>query len=218
METKVPSVTQALLLCGAVSGPLFILAVLVQAFTVPGFDIRTDLISLLSLGPLGFVQIANFALCGVLNLLCAIGLWRALHGGPSGTFAPALIGLHGLLLVVVAVFVTDPANGFPPGSAAPTAPSMHGIIHAGGALWVFVTCAAALAVLARHFQSRRENGWAAYCAASAVLMLATFVGSFTLGTHGPLWLDVSLTIGWMGVSLVAMKLLARPAVAAMAVA
>jgi len=201
-------VTNALLLCGAASGPLFILAVLVQAFTAPGFDIRGDLISLLSLGPRGFVQIANFMLCGVLNLLCAIGLWRTLHGGPSGTFAPVLVGLHGLLLVVVGVFVTDPVNGFPPGSVTPATPSLHGIIHAGGALWVFVTCAAALAVLTRHFLFRREYGWAAYCAASSVLMLVTFFGSFGLRTDSALLLDASLAIGWMGVSVVAMKLLA----------
>src|SRR5215472_17226118 len=122
METRVSSVTNALLLCGAASGPLFILAVLVQAFTVPGFDIRVHLISLLSLGRFGFVQIANFTLCGVLNVLCAIGLWRTLHGGASGTLAPVLIGLHGLLLVVVGVFVTDPVNGFSPGAVTPATP------------------------------------------------------------------------------------------------
>jgi len=210
VQAKISSVTRVLLLCGAVSGPLFILALLVQILTVPGFDVRVDLISLLSLAQSGFVQIANFTLCGVLNMLCAVGLWRRLHGGPSGTFAPIFVGLHGLLLVVVGVFVTDPANGFPPGSVTPTTPSLHGIIHAGTALWVFMTCAAALAVFVRHFLARRERSWAAYCAASAVLMLAIFFGSFTLKTNAPLWLDASLVIGWMGVSAVATKLLAEP--------
>jgi hypothetical protein len=51
METRISSVTNALLLCGAASGPLFMLALLVQAFTVPGFDIRTDLVSLLRPSP-----------------------------------------------------------------------------------------------------------------------------------------------------------------------
>ena len=210
MQAKTSSVTRTLLVCGAVSGPLFILAVLAQSLTVPGFDLRADLISLLSLGPYGFVQIANFTLCGVLNMLCAVGLWRSLHGGPSGTFAPIFVGLHGLLLVVVGVFVTDPANGFPPGSVTPTTPSPHGTIHAGVALWVFVTCAAALAVFVRRFLARRERSWAAYCAASAVLMLAIFFGSFTLKTNAAPLLDVSLVIGWMGVSVVATKLLAEP--------
>ncbi|MDQ6920756.1 MAG: DUF998 domain-containing protein [Candidatus Dormibacteraeota bacterium] len=218
MRDGISSVTQALLLCGAVSGPLFVVAVVVQGFTVPGFDIRTDLISLLALGQYGFVQIANFTLCGVLNLLCAAGAWRRLHGGPSGTFAPIFIALHGLLLVVVGVFVTDPANGFPPGAVTPTTPSTHGIIHAGGALWVFVTCAAALAVLVPHFLATKDRWWAAYCGASAVLMLAIFFASFTLHTSTAPFLDVSLVIGWMGISVVAAKLLAEPAGARQAAA
>ena len=211
MEATTSSVTRTLLLCGVVSGPLFILTVLVQSFTVPGFDIRVDLISLLSLGMYGFVQIANFTVCGGLDLSYAVGLWRKLHGGPSGTFAPIFIGLHGLLLVVVAVFVTDPSNGFPPGSVTPTVPSSHGMIHAGGALWVFVTCAAALAVLVRHFLAQRERWWAAYCGASTLGMLAIFFASFTLKASAALFLDVSLVIGWMGVSVIAMKLLSEQA-------
>jgi hypothetical protein len=113
-------------------------------------------------------------------------------------------------LVVVGVFVTDPMNGFPPGAVTPATPSTHGIIHAGGALWVFVTCAAALALLVRHFLGTRERRWAAYCGASAVLMLGIFFSSFTLPTSAAPFLDVSLVIGWMGISLVAAKLMAEP--------
>ena len=207
---EISSLTQALLVCGAVSGPLFIVAVIVQGLTVPGFDLRTDLISLLALSQYGWVQIANFTLCGVLNVLCAVGIWKRLHGGPSGTFAPIFVALHGLLLVVVGVFVTDPMNGFPPGAVTPAAPSTHGIIHAGGALWVFVTCAAALAVLVRHFLATRDRSWAAYCGASAVLMLGIFFSSFTLHTSTAPFLDVALVIGWMGISVVAARLVAEP--------
>ena len=207
---EISSLTQALLVCGAVSGPLFIVAVVVLGLTVPGFDLRSDLISLLALSRYGWVQIANFVLCGVLNLLCAVGIWRSLHGGPSGTLGPIFVGLHGLLLVVVGVSVTDPVNGFPPGAVAPPTPSTHGIIHAGGALWVFVTCAGALAVLVRHFLDTRERAWVVYCGASAVLMLAIFFSSFVLNTNTAPFLDVSLVIGWMGISVVAAKLLTEP--------
>ena len=78
-----PSVlTRRLLQAGAISGPLFIVVVLIQAALRPGFDLRVHLISLLSLGDFGFVQIANFALCGALCLLLAIGIWRAFRRGP----------------------------------------------------------------------------------------------------------------------------------------
>jgi hypothetical protein len=196
-----------LLRCGAIAGPLFIVVLLAQAFLVPGFDIRTDLISLLSLGPYGFVQITNFALCGLLNVFYAIGLWQRLHRGPSGTFAPIFVALHGLFLVVVAVFVTDPANGFPPGSPTPAVPSSHAIVHALGALWVFLTCAVALVVLVRFFLAGRERPWAAFCAASAALMIVLFFPAFASKTAAP-FVDASLVIGWMGLSVVAMRLLA----------
>lgn len=210
MQPESSSLTRWLLTCGAVSGPLFIAAVIVQSAINPGFDLRRVLISNLSLGHYGYLQIGNFSLCGVLNILFAIGVWRLLHGGPSGTFAPIFTVLHGILLVVVAVFVTDPSNGFPPGSVAPTTPTMHGAIHAFGALWVFLTNAIALAVFIRYFVVGRETWWAVYCGSSAVVMLAIFFSSFTAKTVAP-FLDISLVIGWMGLSLVAIKLLIFPA-------
>ncbi len=206
MQEKSSSVTRALLVCGVISGPLFIVAILFQAVINPGFDLRSDLISLLSIGPYGYLQIANFALCGVLNILFALGVWRLLHGGPAGTFAPIFIGLHGILLIVVAAFVTDPSSGFPIGSVAPATPTTHGMIHAGGALWVFLTCAIALTILVRYFIARRESGWAGYCGASTILMLLIFFSSFITKNVAPV-LDVSLTIGWMGISVVALQLL-----------
>jgi uncharacterized protein DUF998 len=207
-EMSSPSVlTSRLLQAGAISGPLFIVVVLVQAVLRPGFDLRVHLISLLSLGDYGFVQIANFALCGVFCLLAAVGIWRALRRGPGGTFGPIFAALHGALLIVVAFYVTDPVNGFPPEAVAPTAPTPSGIVHAGGALWVFVTNAFALAALSRHFIARREGVWVAYCLVSFVTMLLVFFGSFTFSTNAALFLDVSLAIGWMGLSMIALKLL-----------
>lgn len=198
--------TRVLLLAGVLAGPLFVLTVLVQSYTVPGFDPRLDFLSLLSLGPYGFIQIANFVVVGVLNLLYAAGLWRRLHGGPAGTFGPILVGIYGLGLITVGVFTTDPANGFPPGSVQPATPSAHGAVHALGALPVFISDAAALAVFARLFLVRRENGWALYCGTSAILMLAFFFSSFTNPALMARFLDLGVLVGWLGASAVAAKL------------
>ena len=73
MQTKTLSLTRILLLCGAIAGPLFILTVLIQDYTVPAFNPRLQALSLLSLGEWGWVQIVNFVLAGVLNLLYAGG-------------------------------------------------------------------------------------------------------------------------------------------------
>lgn len=210
MRTGASTLTNRLLLCGAIAGPLFILALLVESYAVPGFDQRHDLISLLSLGPWGFVQITNFVLAGGLNLLYAVGLWRRLHPGPSGTLAPILVGIYGLGLVVVGVLTTDPANKFPPGSIAPNEPSWHGAIHAVGALIVFVSDAVALAAFIRHFLASAEVRWALYGGASSILMLALFFIAFTSPDVMARFVDAALLVGWMGTSIIAMKLLAAP--------
>src|SRR5437588_3648137 len=176
MQTKTLSLTRILLLCGAIAGPLFLLTVLIQDYTRPGFNPRLQALSLLSLGEWGWVQIVNFVLAGVLNLLYAVGLWRRLHPGRAGTWGPLLIGAYGFGLILVGVFRTDPANGFPPGTIASTQPSWHGAIHALGALFTFLMLAAALAVFVRLFLARKERWWAFYCLSSAVLLLLFFFG------------------------------------------
>jgi Protein of unknown function (DUF998) len=210
MQASKSSLTRALLLCGAIAGPLFILTVLIQDYTRPGFDPRVHLLSQLSLGDWGWVQIANFTLAGVLNVLYAVGLWRLLHPGPAGTWGPILIGAYGLGLITVGVLTTDPSNGYPPGAVTPTGPSWHGAIHALGGLFVFVMLTAALAVFGRFFLSRHEGWWAFYCFASAVLILVLFFGGINSAELMARTLRLATLIGWMAASLVAMKLLSAP--------
>ena len=210
VQTQTRSLTRILLLCGAIAGPLFLLTVLIQDYTVPGFDPRLQPLSLLSLGEWGWVQMGNFVLAGVLNLLYAGGLWRRLHPGPSGTWGPLLIGAYGLGLIAVGVFRTDPANGFPPGVIAPTGPSWHGAIHALGGLFIFLVLAAALAVFVRYFLARKERWWAFYCLASAVLLLLSFFGGISNPVLMARTLRLGTLIGWMAASVIAIKLLCTP--------
>lgn len=210
MQPKSRSLTRILLLCGAVAGPLFVLTVLIQDYTVPGFNPRLQPLSLLELGAWGWVQMANFALAGVLNLLYAVGLWRRLHPGRAGTWGPLLIGAYGLGLILVSIFRTDPANGFPPGVIAPTHPSVHGAIHALGGLFTFLTLSAALVVFGRLFLARVERRWAFYCLGSAALILLVFFGGISYATMMARTLRLSTLIGWMAASVIAIKLLCAP--------
>src|SRR5581483_11469375 len=68
---KTRPLTDKLLLCGAIAGPLFLFTVLNQDFPRPWFDPRLVGVSLLSVGYWGWVQIVNFLLAGGLNLLLA---------------------------------------------------------------------------------------------------------------------------------------------------
>jgi hypothetical protein len=208
---KTRTLTGTLLLCGALAGPLFLLTVLIQDYTRPGFNPRLVPLSYLSLGDWGWVQIGNFVLAGVLNLLFAAGLWRRLHPGRAGTWGPLLIGGYGLGLMAAGVFLADPANGFPPGVPAATALSWHAAMHDLAGSFVFALLAAALGVFARFFLERKERWWACYCLSSAVLLILFF---FSTGSPSAAltagFLRLGTLVGWMAASLIAIKLLCIP--------
>jgi hypothetical protein len=208
---KTRTLTGTLLLCGAIAGPLFLLTVLIQDYTRPGFNPRLVPLSYLSLGDWGWVQIGNFVLAGVLNLLFAAGLWRRLHPGRAGTWGPLLIGGYGLGLMAAGVFLADPANGFPPGVPAATALSWHAAMHDLAGSFVFAMLAAALGVFARYFLERKERWWACYCLSSAVLLILFF---FSTGSPSAAltagFLRLGTLVGWMAASLIAIKLLCTP--------
>lgn len=201
-----PHLDDYLLRCGAIAGPLFILVALIQDYTRPGFDPRLQLLSLLALGDWGWIQVANFVVCGALNLSYSFGLRRLLRGQPGGTWSPILIGAYGLGLAIVGVCRTDPSGGFPPGSVAPNGPSWHGAIHALGGLLIFVALTASLAVFVRLFAARREWGWALYCAATTLALPALFFSSFSSVALTARFLRLATLLGWLAVSVIAMKL------------
>lgn len=199
--------TRYMLISGAVAGPLFIIAVLVQDYTRPGFDPRVHMLSLLALGPLGWIQVANFVLVGLLNLAYSVGLRRELRDSNGGTASAILIGAYGLGLVTVGIFRTDPSDGFPPGVATVKPPSPHGFVHGFGALVVFVTLSAALLCLSRALNARRDRAGSVYAFSSAVAMLSVFVAGFVWPTATARLLRLAVLIGWSAVSLVALRLL-----------
>lgn len=202
------SVTWGLLACGAVAGPLFIGVVLVQDYTRPGVEPREQPLSLLTLGDLGWIQIANFVVAGLLNLAYAVGIRRALHPGPAGTWGPSLIGAYGLGLITAGVFVPDPAFGFPPGTPHGVAgqASWHGNLHAIGALIVFGSLIPATFVFTRRFAARREWVWALCCAATGVAVLVFFISSSKEEVMS-VSLRAAAALGWGWASVLAIRLM-----------
>lgn len=204
--------TRLLLGCGVVAGPLFMVVALVQAFTRPGFDLRRQAISMLSLGDLGWIQIANFLVTGVLALALAVGVRRALRPGRGGTWAPLLIGAYGVGLVAAGIFHPDPAFGFPPGAPAgmPAQSSLHSVLHNVSFFVAFIGLIAACLVMARREAGLGRRGWAAYCAATAIAA-PVFIG---LASAGVVASGVALAIlgvvtsGWIAV--ISTRLLTQP--------
>jgi hypothetical protein len=136
---RVSGWTRVALILGAAVSPIFFLVVFIQAATRPGYSLNRVPLSLLSLGDAGWVQITNFVICGVLALVGAIGIRRALAGQRGRAALTVLSAIFGLGLIVAGVFHPDPAAGFPPGVSAPAVTSTHNAIHETGFLLVNVS-------------------------------------------------------------------------------
>jgi len=201
--------TRLLLTCGAVAGPLYILAGLTQAFTREGFDVRRHALSLLANGDLGWIQTGNFVVSGLLVIAGAIGLRRALAGTRGGTWGPLLLAIYGLGLMGVGFFPADPVAGFPPGTPEPRSVSRTGFLHfVSGGIGFYAFIAASF-VFARRFRGTGENGWALGSAILGAGFLASFVaiasGSTSSATILPFYFAVAAVCVWL--ALLHMKVL-----------
>jgi Protein of unknown function (DUF998) len=206
-----------LLACGVIGPPLFVIVFLIEGATRPGYSAWRHYVSQLSLGEGGWMQIANFLVCGLLSLCFALGLRRTLQGGTGATWGPLLLAIFGLGLIVAGIFVTDPALGYPPG-APPRPPglvthaTLHGSIHGLAGLVVFSSVAAACFVLARRFASEPAwRGWAPYSVVTGVLVAVFFVASLATaplpGGPSGLLQRLAIVAGWGWIALLAARLL-----------
>lgn len=200
------------LLIGGVAGPvLFVVAMLIEGATRPGYDAWVQAGSALSLSGWGWMQIVSFIVCGALIVGLALGLRRALaDGGRGAMWGPRLIGAFGVALVVAGVFVTDPAQGYPPGT--PPGPSRvmtwHGAIHgfAGGLIFVVLLPAACYIMAAYFARVAHARGWAFYSIATGIVIWASFAAFIITGLgSGPagLFERIAIVAGWGWLALVA---------------
>jgi hypothetical protein len=86
---------RALLWCGAIGAPLFVVVFMIEdavpAIRPPGYNPLRHPVSSLAIGPLGWIQVANFLATGVLLLAFAVRLRPALRRYNGGIWAPVLI-------------------------------------------------------------------------------------------------------------------------------
>jgi hypothetical membrane protein len=177
MSTEMRTGKRAALACGAVAGPLFVVVGLAQAFTREGFDLRHHTLSLLANGHLGWIQVLNFILSGVLYVAGAVGMRRALPTGPASRWGPRLMGAFGVCMIGSGVFRADPSFGFPPGTPAgrPATISWHSGLHYTFATLAFVALVPAFIVLARRFATDNQPGWATATRVLAVVLAVATV-------------------------------------------
>jgi len=90
---------RTLLKAGFLAGPVYLLAGYSQAVLREGFDIRRHALSLLSNGALGWIQISNFMLTGLLVIAGAFGLRTVLRNGRGHAWVPMLLTTYGIGLL-----------------------------------------------------------------------------------------------------------------------
>jgi hypothetical protein len=207
------------LIAGGAIGPLFfIIAILIEGATRPGYNAWHNYGSSLSLGDLGWMQIANFLICGLLTLCFAVGLRQVLRTGRSSVGGPIMLGIFGVALIIAGIFVTDPSLGYPVGTHSSGPQTLHGTIHGVAGLIAFSSLAIASFVMARRFVGDPNwKGWALYSFITGVLIAVFFIAATVVsaldenGTlpESPTGLlqRIAIIVGWGWVTLLAIRIL-----------
>jgi Protein of unknown function (DUF998) len=156
---------------------------MIESLVRPGFDWRTMFVSELALGPRGSIQISNFLLLGVSQLLFARGIAAEFPDGRASRAGAILLALVGLGFLFGGAFVMDPV-GTPRADR-----SWHGRLHGFpfGPLIVFGWPLACL-ILWRRFRVDacwRPLAGAAFTAGvlSAVLAVVFWLQTLSLLIH-----------------------------------
>ena len=195
--------TRTLISCGVVAGPFFLLIFAIQVFARPEFQFTRNEPSILSLGPWGWVQIANFIIGGLLIVAAALGVRRVLRRCRGGFWGSLLLGVFGFCQIGVGAFVTDPIR-------SATSMTFHGTMHLVFGGIGFTALMAACFVFVRMFASSRQTPWAVFCASTGLLFLAAFLSAANAGQSAmniQLFLNLIFVLAWVWVSLLSYRLM-----------
>ncbi|MFD0900964.1 DUF998 domain-containing protein [Actinomadura sediminis] len=159
----------ALLWAGAAGAWGFVVTFLLDGWTRPGYRPVRHPVSALALGPRGWLQTANFVLCGVLVTAGAVAVADALD---SAALAGA-IAVFGASLVASGIFPMDAMRGYPPGApdGTPEDTSARHRLHdrAGAVVFGSLPVAAVIAAFAVP-----DAAWKWYSGVTAALFAAGF--------------------------------------------
>jgi hypothetical protein len=205
--------TKLLLTGGVLAGPIYILIGIAQILTREGFDITRHPLSMMSLGDLGWIQIANFIVTGLLVIAGAIGLRRLAAADKRLRRGALLLGIFGLGVFGGGLFVTDPALGFPPGTpdTYPETMSWHGLLHFIFGQIGFLALIIASFVYARYFATSGLRGWAMFSALTGALFLCAIISTVaTAGGDASLWallaLYAAVLLAWIWLSALSYRM------------
>jgi hypothetical protein len=205
-------------ICGALSGPLFILTFIIEGVMRKHYSEVSNPVSMLALGSFGWVQVINFLITGVLVLAFANGLWRRYRTSPVMSASASLIAILAFGIIGAGVFTTDAGVVQLHGLLNQTWHlSLHGLFHRCFAASTFLVLPASSFVMARQFCQWRQTGWAIYSLLSGIgSLLFFFLLAHAIdltdgvGGYAGLYERISIVIGLGWLSILAVKLLRAP--------
>lgn len=165
--------TRALLACGVLAGPMYVMVTLAEALTRDGFDLRKHRFSWLTAGDLGWIHQLNMAGVGVGTVLLALGVRQVMKPGRGSVWGPWLLALTGVAYVVGGLLRADPVIGFPAGTTAEMVhTTWHGAAQnasrSASTLFLILTSG----VIAGWFNAQGQRGWAWFYATGSPVVFA----------------------------------------------
>lgn len=97
---------------GAAGSVLFVVVLVLDGLSRPGYSPTRHPVSALALGPRGWLQTANFTVCGAAVTTGALGVAFIAEQLLLGT----ALAVFGVGLIASAAFRMDPMRGYPPGT------------------------------------------------------------------------------------------------------
>ncbi|GLZ53212.1 DUF998 domain-containing protein [Actinomycetospora sp. NBRC 106378] len=185
--TTTATTTRRLLLAGAIASPLWGTVALAQAALRSDFDFTVEPLSALSTGSLGWLQITNFVVGGLLTVAGARGLGRTVSRAVGRSWA-----VSGLGLVAAGALVLDA-----PGSGTLT---WHGAGHLLAGTVSFAALAVTCVLLAGHVRRAGRRGAAVVSVLAAVSVVAGNAWAMTGGAYGSMTLGFGVLAAMLWVS------------------
>jgi hypothetical protein len=195
--------TQQLTGAGVAGIVLFTAVFTVVGAARPAYDPIRHFVSVLSLGDGGWVQIANFVVCGVLIAGLGTGLARRWGSGPGAHWVPRLVTVAGVALVGCGLFLPDPSLGYPQGTPDElfTPLTWHGAVHFLCATLIGLALSAAVLLAVRRGRALGDRALTLVSATTAVAALSGCAAVLLFGGPDPVQLAgllerIGIYAGW----------------------
>ncbi len=157
-------------LAGIIAPVLFVGVFVLEGWLRSGYNSQTMFVSELSLGPRGWIQIANFIIFALLLFAFSWRVTEMLKGGIAAKAGPLFLAAVATCCLLSGIFVTDPGTIFT------AQKSLHGIIHGIFGAVVFLIMPICCFVFLRHFWNDPQwRGLRLWTLVAGIVILAAVI-------------------------------------------